>query len=89
LNSFQNAEKSDSAKAFGNDKRIKTPANQLCALITRIETNDLISDVFIVFVVMVFVSLGFAAVFEIVRLMAQPLMRYSFLSAGTGTPSSP
>ena len=34
LNVCQNAEKSDSAKAFGNDNRIKTPANQVCALIS-------------------------------------------------------
>ena len=35
LNFCQNVEKSDSAKAFGNNNRIKTPANQVCPLITR------------------------------------------------------
>jgi hypothetical protein len=50
LNFPKNVEKSDSAKTLGNDNRIKTPANQVRALITRhgqqarIETNELISD---------------------------------------------
>src|SRR5512143_2331942 len=65
LNSFQNVEKSDSAKAFGNDKRIKIPANQACALITGIETNDFSSDAFIVCLIMMFLSLGFSAVLKI------------------------
>ena len=60
LNSFQNAEKSDSADAFGNDDRIKTPANQACALITRhggqarIETNEFNLDAFTVSLITVF-----------------------------------
>jgi len=64
LNVFQNAEKSDSANAFGNDNRIKTPANQVCALITRlrsatarqapIETNEFNSDAFTVSLITVF-----------------------------------
>ena len=50
LNFAKNVEKSDSANAFGNDNRIKTPANHVCGLITRhgrqarIEMNELISD---------------------------------------------
>jgi hypothetical protein len=70
LNFCQNAEKSDSAKAFGNDNRIKTPASQVCALITRhgrqarIDVNEFNSDAFIVSLIMVFLSLGFPAVFE-------------------------
>jgi hypothetical protein len=35
LNFPKNVEKSDSAKALGNDNKIKTPANHVCALITR------------------------------------------------------
>src|SRR5437588_9925880 len=54
LNVFQNAEKSDSANAFGNDNRIKTPANQVCPLITRhsrqarTDANEFSSDDLIV-----------------------------------------
>jgi hypothetical protein len=41
LNSFQNAEKSDDcANAFGNDNKIKTPANQVSGLIRRIDANE-------------------------------------------------
>jgi hypothetical protein len=64
LRFFQNAEKSDSAKAFGNVNKIKTPANQVCALITRlgpatarqarIETNKFNFDVLIVPLITVF-----------------------------------
>jgi len=46
LNFFQNVEKSVCAKAFGNDNRIKTPANQVCALITPIEANEFNFDAF-------------------------------------------
>ena len=50
LNFFQNAEKSVCAKAFGNNNRIKIPANQVCPRITdhgrraRIEANEFRSD---------------------------------------------
>ena len=60
LNFPKNVEKSDSAKALGNDNRIKTPANQVCGLITRhgrqarIETNELISDTLTVALITVF-----------------------------------
>jgi hypothetical protein len=60
LNFCQNAEKSDSAKALGNDDRIKIVANQVCALITRhgrqarIEANEFNSDVLTVPLIMVF-----------------------------------
>jgi len=60
LNVFQNAEKSDSANAFGNDNRIKTAANQVWALISRhgpqarIDANEFNSDVLTVPLITVF-----------------------------------
>jgi len=64
LNVFQKAEKSDSANALGNDNRIKTPANQVCELITRLcsatvrreqrETNEFDSDALTVLLITVF-----------------------------------
>ena len=60
LNFCQNVEKSDSAKALGNDDRIKIPANQVCALITRhgrqarIDANEFNSNVFTVPLITVF-----------------------------------
>ena len=60
LNFFQNAEKSDSANAFGNAKSIKRHVNQACALILRTGPTDLISDIFIVvLVIMSFVRYAF------------------------------
>jgi len=44
LNFFQNVEKSVCAKAFENDNRIKTPANQACPRITRINANEFSSE---------------------------------------------
>jgi hypothetical protein len=49
-NFFQNVEKSVCAKAFGDNSRIKIPANQVCPRITRhgrqarIDANEFSSD---------------------------------------------
>jgi hypothetical protein len=51
LNFFQNTEKSDCAKALGNNNRIRIPANQVCPRITRhgqrarIGANEFRSDI--------------------------------------------
>ena len=60
LNFCQNVEKSDAAKALGNDNRINNPANQVCALITRhgrqarIDANEFNSDALTVPLITVF-----------------------------------